>query len=167
MPTDHTHPLGTIMSHQGYCDKLPVRVSGSSGSTDAGTFYIYCNQSSQNSLHHLSLWLCYSPPPGQLVLIWLHFAITGVFKVPMPGPHPTPNQSSPRYGIQAWVLLKGTKTENQYSRVCSIYLWPPHIVHLASTIELGSELPDSHSQQGTFFHSRAYSPLAKTWKTKL
>lgn len=65
-------PSGILISQQGDCDKLPVGVSGSSGSTNAGTSYIYCDQSSQHSLHHLSLWLCYSLLPGQ----WFSFDCT-------------------------------------------------------------------------------------------
>ena len=36
-----------------------------------------------------------------------------------------------------------------------------NFVNLATTAELGSELPDSYSQQRTVFHSRAYTALPK------
>lgn len=56
-------------------------------------------------------------PSGYVILplqdSWFSFDCTleslGSLKYQCPGPHPTPNQLSPRYGIQAWVLLKGSQ----------------------------------------------------------
>lgn len=83
--TSHCSPSIIILNHLLGSPSLiraivtrPLPDSLAHGSTDAGAFYTYSCHRSQNGLHHLSLWLLFSPSR----MVVLNFGITGAFQVP-------------------------------------------------------------------------------------
>lgn len=146
MPTDYTHLLGPSSL---------IRAPVTSSLLDS-----LDQHSSHNCSSALPLALLF-PHSKTGAIIWLHFGIPGAFKVPESGHTLHRSIITSGYGSRHKCCWKAAEVENQHSRTSCIFLGPPQTVNLATTLELGSELPGSHSQQGSFFHLRAYRQLAE------